>query len=219
MIRTILFLCCLSTAVFAKPIFVGIGGGTGSGKTTLAEKIHKAFPGSILISQDSYYKDLSHLPMQERERANFDHPDSLDFALLRDHLIDLKNGIAIEEPLYSFHTHSREEGTRVIEPANIVLVEGILLLASPEVRDLFDLKIYVDTEDDIRILRRLERDIKERSRDVQGVKEQYEKTVKPMHTLFVEPSKRYADIVILGETHNPVAVDLIVTKLKQVSQE
>ncbi len=219
MIRTILLLCCLSTTVFAKPVFIGIAGGTGSGKTTLAEKIHAAFPESVLISQDSYYKDLAHLPMHEREKANFDHPDSLDFALLRDQLIDLKNGVAIEEPLYSFHTHSRVEGSRWIEPSNIVIVEGILLLASPEVRDLFDLKIYVDTQDDIRILRRLERDIKERSRDVQGVKEQYEKTVKPMHTIFVEPSKRYADIVILGETHNPVAVDLIVTKLKQASKE
>lgn len=206
----------MSISVFAKQVvLVGIAGGTGSGKTTLAEKIHQAFPEAVLISQDSYYKDLSYLPMEERGKKNFDHLDSLDFTLLRKHLINLRNGFPIEQPIYSFHVHARENETKWIEPANIVLVEGILLLAAPEVRDLFDIKIFVDTDDDIRVLRRIERDIQERSRDFVGVKEQYLKTVKPMHHIFVEPSKKYADIIVPGEEHNQVAIDLVLAKLRE----
>ncbi|MBS0626880.1 MAG: AAA family ATPase, partial [Verrucomicrobia bacterium] len=151
MCKAFLIFCCVSISVFAKQVvLVGIAGGTGSGKTTLAEKIHQAFPEAVLISQDSYYKDLSYLPMEERAKRNFDHLDSLDFTLLRKHLINLRNGFPIEQPIYSFHVHARENETKWIEPANIVLVEGILLLAAPEVRDLFDIKIFVDTDDDIR---------------------------------------------------------------------
>ncbi|MBX9923953.1 MAG: uridine kinase [Rhabdochlamydiaceae bacterium] len=215
MLKTFLCFCFVSISVFAKsPIFVGIAGGTGSGKTTLAEKIHEKFPGSVLISQDSYYKDRSYLSFAEREKINFDHPDSLEFSLLRKHLIDLKNGDPIEQPTYSFHLHAREKQTTWIEPANIVIVEGILLFATDEVRDLFDIKIFVETDDDVRVLRRIERDMKERSRDFNSVKEQYLNTVKPMHTAFVEPSKKYADIVILEGGRNLVAIDLIVSKLK-----
>jgi len=194
---------------------VGIAGGTGSGKTTLAQKIHQAFPESILISQDSYYKDISHLPFEERKKTNFDHPNSLEFSLLRQHLVDLKNGQAIEQPIYNFHIHAREKKTERINPAKIVLVEGILLLAIPEVRDLFDIKIFVDTDDDVRILRRIERDMKERSRDFSSVKEQYLKTVKPMHDAFVEPSKKYADIIFPEGGYNKVAISLILAKLSE----
>src|SRR6185436_20505126 len=147
-------------AVFAVPMLIGIAGGTGSGKTTMAEKIQNAFPNhSVLICQDSYYKDISHLPLQERAKTNFDHPSSLDFDLLRLHLLELIKGRAIEQPIYNFKTHEREKTTRRIEPAQVIIVEGILLLAAIEVRDLFDLKIFVDTDDDIRLLRRIERDM------------------------------------------------------------
>lgn len=216
MIRVVLLFCLLSISVFAKPVvLVGIAGGTGSGKTTLAQKIHQAFPESVLISQDSYYKDLSHLPFEEREKTNFDHPDSLEFSLLKTHLLELKRGRSIEQPTYSFHSHTREKGTERISPAQIILVEGILLLAAPEIRDLLDIKIFVDTDDDVRVLRRIERDMKERSRDFNSVKEQYLRTVKPMHDAFVEPSKKYADVIIPEGGHNEVALSLIFAKLSQ----
>jgi uridine kinase len=218
MLRIFAVFCFVALSVFAEqPVFIGIAGGTGSGKTTLAEKIHKEFPEAVLISQDSYYKDISHLSFEERKDVNFDHPNSLEFSLLREHLISLKNGQAIEQPIYSFHIHGREKETRRIEPAKIILVEGILVLAAPEIRDLLDIKIFVDTDDDIRIVRRIERDIKERSRDFNSVKEQYLKTVKPMHNAFVEPSKKYADIIVPGEEHNPVAISLILAKLREGS--
>lgn len=217
MLKIVLFFCFLSSCVFAnQPILIGIAGGTGSGKTTLAEKIHRAFPHSILISQDAYYKDLSHLALDERACVNFDHPDSLEFSLLRKQLLTLKNGHAIEQPTYSFHVHARQQKTTHIDPAPIIIVEGILLLAVPEVRDLFDIKIYVDTEDDIRILRRVERDMKERSRDFASVKEQYLKTVKPMHDAFVEPSKKHADVIFPGDGNNEVAISLILAKLNEI---
>jgi uridine kinase len=214
MFKILFIFCSLSIAAFAKePILVGIAGGTGSGKTTLAEKIHQAFPQSILISQDSYYKDYPDIPFEERIKMNFDHPNALEFSLLRDHLIDLKNGIPIEQPTYSFHFFAREKETKWVEPFPIILVEGILLLAATEVRDLFDIKIYVDTDDDVRVLRRIERDMVERSRDFNSVKEQYLTTVKPMHEAFVEPSKKYADVIVPNGGHNQVAIDLILAKL------
>ena len=216
MLKTLLVFCLLSVSIFAKStVFVGIAGGTGSGKTTLAQKIHQVFPESILISQDSYYKDISHLSFEERKKTNFDHPDSLEFSLLRKHLVDLKNGKAIEQPIYNFHIHAREKRTERIEPAQIVLVEGILLLAMPEIRDLFDIKIFVDTDDDVRILRRVERDMQERSRDFSSVKEQYLRTVKPMHDAFVEPSKKYADVIFPEGGYNQVAISLILAKLSE----
>ncbi len=216
MFKTLLIFCCLSICACAKsPVFVGIAGGTGSGKTTLAQRIHESFPGSVLISQDSYYKDLSYLPSEERGKVNFDHPNALEFSLLRKHLLALKNGQAIEQPTYSFYLHAREKRTERVEPAQIILVEGILLLAAPEVRDLFDIKIFVDTDDDVRVLRRIERDMKERSRDFASVKEQYLQTVKPMHDAFVQPSKKYADVIFPEGGHNQVAIGLILAKLNQ----
>jgi uridine kinase len=215
MFKTLLFFFCISlSSLFATPILIGIAGGTGSGKTTLADKIRKAFPkDSILISQDFYYKDLSHLSFEERAKTNFDHPSSLDFALLREHLIELKQGRSIHCPIYSFHTHSRESGYQLVEPAHLIIVEGILLLAVPEIRELFDLKIFVDTDDDIRLLRRIERDIKERSRDFDSVKRQYIMTVKPMHDAFVMPSKQYADVIVPEGGYNKIALSLILAKL------
>jgi|GEM_PF-24967 len=216
MIRMLLIFVCLSLSVFAtSPLCIGIAGGTGSGKTTLAENIHRMFPGSVLICQDSYYRDLSHVPFEEREKVNFDHPDSLEFSLLKKHLIDLKNGQAIEQPIYNFHLHAREKNTAWIEPAQIILVEGILLLAAPEVRDLLDIKIFVDTDDDIRMLRRMERDRNERSRDFDNIKEQYLTTVKPMHDAFVAPSKKYADVIFPEGGYNQVAIDLILAKISE----
>jgi uridine kinase len=212
----LLLICCITihSTTFAQKILVGIAGGTGSGKTTLAQNIQEAFEGKcVLISQDSYYKDLSHLEFEERANVNFDHPDSIDFALLREHLIELKGGRSILQPVYSFVSHSRMDHTHFIEPKDIILVEGILLLAIPEIRELFDVKIFVHTDDDIRMLRRIERDIKERGRSFDSVKEQYLKTVKPMHDLFVEPSKQYADIIVPKGGHNEVAVNLLIAKL------
>jgi uridine kinase len=204
-------------ALFASsPTLVGIAGGTGSGKTTLAQKIQDAFPNhSILISQDSYYKDLSHLSVHERAKANFDHPNSLDFDLLRQHLLDLINGQAIEQPIYNFQTHNREKTTKRVEPAKLIIVEGILLLAALEVKDLFDIKIFIDTDDDIRLLRRMERDIAERGRSFSSITEQYLTTVKPMHDAFVEPSKQYADVIIPARRQNPIALDLVISKLRE----
>jgi len=214
MSRIFLILFSLFGIVFARSnIIVGIAGGTGSGKTTLAEKLHKAFPGSILISQDSYYKDQSHLPMHEREKTNFDHPDSLEFSLLIQHLSALKNNQTIKKPNYDFAVHTRCQVVDEIKPAQIVIVEGILIFAVPELRNIFDLKIFVATDDDVRILRRIERDIKERHRTLEGVIARYLDTVKPMHEAFVEPSKKYADIIIPEGGHNEVALDVILSKL------
>ncbi len=179
----------------------------------MAQKIQEAFPThSVLICQDSYYKDLSYLPMQERVKTNFDHPNSLDFDLLREHLLDLIQGRAIEQPIYNFKTHEREKATHRVEPGQVIIVEGILLFAVLELRDLFDLKIFVDTDDDIRLMRRIERDITERARSFTSVKEQYLTTVKPMHDAFVEPSKQYADVIIPMRKQNQIALDLVISK-------
>ncbi len=218
MIRLALCFCllCLTQLSAKEPLIIGIAGGTGSGKTTLAEQLIDFFPGqAALINQDAYYKDLSHLPLKERANTNFDHPESLDFDLLREHLIALKQSRPIGMPKYNFHIHSREADMAQIEPADLIIVEGILLFAIPEVRELFDLKIFVDTDDDIRLLRRIERDIKQRSRDFNSVRDQYLKTVKPMHDTFVEPSKRFADVIIPTDRHNAKGMSMIVSKLKE----
>ena len=192
-------------------VIVGIAGGSGSGKTTLAEKLHQYFGESVvLIQQDSYYKDLSSLSVDERAGVNFDHPGALDFALLKQHLTALKHGQPVDKPVYDFKIHCRTAEIVKVNPKPIILVEGILVLAMPEIRELFDLKIYVDTDDDIRILRRLQRDITERGRNFDDVKNQYISTVKPMHKMFVEPSKNHADVVVWGITENfPVVTSLI----------
>lgn len=196
-------------------IFLGIAGGSGSGKTTVAQKICSSLGESIiLIEQDNYYRDLSHLSFEERTLVNFDHPNSIDFVLMREHLLALKEGTAIEKPIYNFQSHSREKSASKVEPARVIIVEGILLFAIPEVRELLDIKVFVDTEDDIRLLRRIERDMAERGRDFESIKLQYLTTVKPMHLEFVEPSKRYADIIIPRGGENRTAVNLIISKLK-----
>ncbi len=213
------FVVLLSNSFAAPPLIVGIAGGTGSGKTTLAEKILEAFPGQAsLIYQDAYYKDILHLPLEERAKTNFDHPESLDFCLLKEHLIALKNNEPILMPRYSFHTHSREGNPTVVEPTSIIIVEGILLFSIPEIRELLDIKIFVDTDDDIRLLRRMERDMRERSRDFNSIRDQYLNTVKPMHDSFVEPSKRFADVIIPTDRRNPKGLSMIVSKLKEELQ-
>ena len=210
-----LFLICQVHA--QNPVLVGIAGGTGSGKTTLAKKLSLHFDTeAVLISQDCYYKDLSHLPVEERSLVNFDHPDSLDFELMLDHLQELKRGNPIVIPSYDFSSHTRVDQNEIVNPAPLILVEGILLLAVPEVKDVFDLRIFIDTDDDIRILRRLERDLLERDRDFNSVKTQYLSTVKPMHNQFVEPSKNQADVVVWGINENfDVATGLISGYLKK----
>jgi len=202
--------------LFASDVFVvGIAGGTGSGKTTLARKLQQAFPiESILISQDSYYKDQSNLTVEERELVNFDHPDCLDFALLKTQIEKLKNNQPIQKPIYNFKTHTREKHFETISPAKLLIVEGILLFYIPEIRNLFDIKIFIDADDDVRILRRIERDIKERARDFDSVRDQYILTVKPMHEAFVEPSKQYADLIIPRGGENLTALSIVISELK-----
>ncbi len=214
-----LFAILLSTLSGNEPLIIGIAGGTGSGKTTLARKIQEAFPGeSILISQDSYYKDLTHLPLHKREKTNFDHPDSLDFDLLVQHLQTLKAGQSIEKPVYNFHHHNRESFTETVAPNKVIIVEGILLFVIPDICNICDLKIFIDADDDVRLLRRIERDIHERSRTFDSVSVQYLSTVKPMHEAFVQPSKKQADVIVPRGGDNPCALGLIISKLKEEIQ-
>ncbi|HEY2865795.1 MAG TPA: uridine kinase [Pyrinomonadaceae bacterium] len=179
-------------------MFIGICGGTGSGKTTIARAIVDAVGAErvVLIEQDSYYRNLADMPLDERHQANFDHPDSIDSDMLVDHLIRLKQGLTVEMPLYDFVTHTRSDQIEIIEPRPVVIVEGILIFAEPRVLDLLDVRIFVDTPNDVRLMRRLRRDIIERGRTFERTMEQYERTIRPMHFEFVEPSKRHADIII-----------------------
>ncbi len=197
-------------------LVIAIAGGTGSGKTTLAKNIQEAFPGqSVLLSQDSYYKDLSHLTLKEREEINFDHPDSLDFDLLVQHLEELKQGRSVEKPVYNFHLSTRESYTETVTSSKIIIVEGILLFAIPKICKNCDLKLFVDADDDVRLLRRIDRDIHERSRSFESISNQYLTTVKPMHEVFVAPSKKEADIIIPRGGENSCALELITTQLKK----
>lgn len=196
---------------------IGIAGGTGSGKTTVVNMIvdqlkHKEV---AVISQDSYYRDTSHLTYQERTKINFDHPQSIDFDLLVEHLKELKAGQTIEQPVYSFVDHNRTGETITTQPKRVMIVEGILLLTNPELRDLFDIKIFVSTDSDERLIRRLKRDIHERGRDLQEVLTRYQDTLKPMHQQFIEPSKEFADIIIPYNKHNLVAVDIVQRIIRQ----
>lgn len=199
-----------------KPIVIGIAGGSGSGKTTVANEIlNKVGVHQIaFLPHDAYYRELGHLPQTQREQVNFDHPNSMETELLIEHIKTLLDGHSIEMPVYDFTTHSRTGKSIHVDPKNIIMVEGILIFAEPVLRDLFDVKIFVDTDADIRFMRRLERDIAERGRTVSSVIKQYQATVRPMHLEFVEPSKRYADVIIPEGGRNWVALDMVIAKLE-----
>jgi uridine kinase len=198
------------------PVVVGVAGGTGSGKTTVAREIlRRAGTDQIsLIQHDAYYRDLSDLPLAQRAMQNFDHPDALDNQLLIAHLKQLKAGRAVEIPVYDFTTHTRTVETQRVGPRRVILVEGILIFADEALRRLMDVKIYVDTDADIRFIRRLERDIAERGRTMKSVIHQYLATVRPMHQEFVEPSKRHADVIIPEGGLNEVAMEMIAARIK-----
>ena len=198
-------------------LVIGIAGGTGSGKTTVVKKIIEQLPEDevAIISQDSYYKDNSHLSPDERQKINFDHPDSIEFNLLAKHLKMLKKGESINEPIYSYLSCTRSDETNKVNPKNVVIVEGILVLTDPKLRELFDIKLFVYTDDDVRLSRVIMRDIVERGRTVQDVLGRYTATVRPMHKQFIEPSKRYADLIIPEGGHNKVAIDIISTLLEK----
>lgn len=198
------------------PLTIGIAGGSGSGKTTVAQTIlQRVGPDRIsFLQHDSYYKDLSGLPPAQRAEVNFDHPNSLETDLLVEHIRRLQQGMAVEVPVYDFAAHSRTEQTIPIEPRPVILVEGILIFVEPALRELFDVKIFVDTDADIRFIRRLQRDIAERGRTTESVIKQYLTTVRPMHLEFVEPSKRYADVIIPEGGFNTAALDMVVARIE-----
>ncbi|MDF7683272.1 uridine kinase [Lactobacillus sp. ESL0679] len=202
-----------------KPVVIGITGGSGSGKTTIAHKIVDQMQENehvLIMTQDSYYKDNTGIPMSERMKINYDHPDAFDIPLLKAQINDLLNYKPIEMPVYDFKEHTRSSETIHIEPADIIILEGILVLGSEEIRDLMDIKVYVDTDDDIRFIRRLERDINERGRSIDSVISQYLSTVKPMYHQFIEPTKRYADIIVPEGGANDVAIDMLTTKVHAI---
>ena len=201
---------------FPDPLVIGIAGGSGSGKTTVAQEIlQRVGPDRIAFLQhDSYYKDLSGLPPAQRAEVNFDHPNSLETELLIKHIASLRAGASVEVPIYDFSIHARTAKTFTVQPRRVILVEGILIFTEAALRDMFDVKIFVDTDSDMRFIRRLERDIKERGRTTESVIRQYQLTVRPMHLEFVEPSKRYADVIIPEGGFNAAALDMVVARVE-----
>ncbi|MFC5604012.1 uridine kinase [Sporosarcina koreensis] len=201
-----------------KPLVIGIAGGSGSGKTSVTNRIYEVFKehSVVVIEQDFYYKDQSHLEFEERLLTNYDHPLAFDTDLLIEHIGRLLNREPIEKPVYDYALHTRSEQIIPIEPKDVIILEGILVLEDERLRDLMDIKLFVDTDADLRIIRRLMRDINERGRTIESVIEQYLSVVRPMHNQFIEPTKRYADIIIPEGGHNEVAVDLMVTKIKTI---
>ena len=198
-------------------LVLGIGGGTGCGKTTVVNQLLNELPeGEVgVISQDSYYKDTTHLSFDERVKINFDHPRSIDFELLQKHLKELKNGKVIEQPVYSFVKHNRTGDTILTLPRKVMIVEGILILSHKELRDMFDIKIFVHADSDERLIRRLKRDMAERGRSIDEVLDRYQTTLKPMHQQFIEPMKEYADIIIPNNKYNTVAIDIVKTIINE----
>jgi uridine kinase len=198
-------------------MIIGICGGTGSGKTTIARAIVQTVGAEnvVLVEQDSYYRNLADMPLDDRHQANFDHPDSIDSDMLVNHLIRLKQGLPVEMPLYDFVTHTRSDRIEVIEPRPVVIVEGILIFAEPRVLDLLDVRVFVDTPDDVRLMRRLRRDINERGRTFERTLEQYERTIRPMHFEFVEPSKRHADIIIPEGSNTGITVGFLCSMVRE----
>lgn len=202
------------------PIVIGIAGGTGSGKTTVANVILQRVGGQSIayLPHDAYYRDLKDLPLAQRLAVNFDHPDSLESELMMEHIKQLKEGKSVNLPVYDFSTHSRTDQIICVEPQPVIIVEGILIFAEPNLRDLFDVKLFVDTDNDIRFIRRLQRDIAERGRTMEMVIQQYLTTVRPMHLEFVEPSKRYADVIIPEGGLNEVAMDMVIARIESLLQ-
>lgn len=198
-------------------LIIGIAGGTGSGKTTVVNQILNELPADevTVISQDSYYNENSNLSYKERTRINFDHPKAIDFDLLVSHLKSLKKGEIVEQPIYSFVTHNRTSDTLVTHPRKVIIVEGILIFNNKELRDLFDIKIFVHADADERLIRRTRRDITERGRDINEVLTRYQETLKPMHQQFIEPTKNFADIIIPNDRYNTVAVDIVRTVINE----
>jgi uridine kinase len=191
-----------------------VAGGTGSGKSTVVRRIVEdlAVQRVAVIHHDAYYRDLGDLPFEDRAKINYDHPDSLETELLVSHLEELKDGRPVEVPVYDFARHERRAETRTVRPSSVLIVDGILILALPALRELMDIKVFVDTDADVRLMRRLRRDLEERGRAVESVLRQYALTVRPMHIEFVEPSKRWADVIVPGGGYNDVAVDMLITK-------
>ena len=200
-----------------KPLVIGIAGGTGSGKTTVARKIANALPDASVafLDMDGYYRDFSHLPIEERRKINWDHPETFDLELFAAHLERLARGEPVEKPVYDFATHVRSPRTERITPADVVVVDGILLFADERVRALFDVKVFVDADPDIRLVRRIQRDMSERDRPLEEILQQYLTTVRPMHQQFVEPGKRYADIIVPRGGQNVVAIEMILTLIQR----
>jgi uridine kinase len=201
-------------------VILGVAGGSGSGKTTVVEEILRSLhPAPVsVIHHDSYYKDLVHLPLEERAEVNFDHPDALETSLLVEHLTRLRSGEGVDVPVYDFSTHTRTRTVRRVEATGVIIVDGILVLADPRLRALLDIKVFVDTDADIRFIRRLRRDIRDRGRSLESVVDQYQNTVRPMHLAFVEGSRAFADIIIPEGGRNQVAIDLLVSRLRLVGK-
>jgi uridine kinase len=203
--------------IYELMLIVGIAGGTGSGKTTVVKKVMERFPSGevIVLPQDSYYRDNRHIPPEERQKINFDHPDSVEFSLLMEHIERLRKGQSIEMPVYSYLTCLRSKETLTVDPARVALVEGILILADPGLRDVLDIKVFVDADPDDRLGRVIKRDIEDRGRSVLQVLERYHDTVKPSHLQFIEPSKRYADIIIPGGGENQIGIEVLISIIEK----
>lgn len=201
-----------------KPVVIGVAGGSGSGKTSVTKSIYEHFKGHsiLMLEQDFYYKDQSDLPFEERLNTNYDHPLAFDNDLLYEHLQLLLEHKTIEKPIYDYKLHTRSKDVMLVEPKDVIILEGILILEDKRLRDLMDIKLFVDTDADLRIIRRILRDIKERGRSIDSVIEQYLSVVRPMHNQFIEPTKRYADIIIPEGGQNHVAIDLMVTKIQTI---
>ncbi len=202
-------------------LVIGIAGGTGSGKTTVVNKIVEQFTQNevAVLSHDSYYYDNSHLTLEERREKNFDHPESIEFPLMVEHVKELRKGNAIKEPIYSFITCTRANETETVQPKHVLIIEGILCLANKELRDLIDIKVYVDCDSDVRLSRVIQRDILERGRNVQQVLKRYEDTVRPSHINFIEPTKRFADIIVPQGGMNQVAIDILTNYIQQTLKQ
>lgn len=202
-----------------KPLIIGVAGGSGSGKTTLAKNLHLSIPNSIIISHDFYYNDNRDIPFEERLKINYDHPNSFDTSLMVEHIEKLKQNISIQRPEYSFITYTRTDETVTVNPAPVIIIEGLLIFENKELLDLMDIKIFVDCDDDIRFIRRLKRDVNKRGRSLESVINQYTQTVKPMYERFIEPTKKYADIIVPRGGKNEIAVNMILSNIKHMLKD